>query len=298
MTIEKKLKVKPPSFKTHGSATRKTVKAETSNKSTANSCMKLVKDVRLKESKNKNFVFSPFSIDTVILGLLNSESLDNLNCGNSKLIDSCGKRKEPKLCFVGGVWTEKSCPIKPSYKRVTAAVYKAEAKAVDFKNQSNKVLNEVNNWVENKTNGLIKNLIPNRAVNEDNQSLVLTGEFKVPKFKILFDFDASRVLKVLGVVLPFDPSKAGLTEMVNIDGTCKLHAEKVFHKCFVEVDEKGTEAAASTAVCGMYVSARRTGRAKPRVDFVADHPFMFIIREEQSGMVLFMGHVLNPLLKF
>ncbi|XP_026428720.1 uncharacterized protein LOC113324637 [Papaver somniferum] len=125
-----------------------------------------------------------------------------------------------------------------------------------------------------------------------NQNTVKTGEFKVPKFKIVFDFEASRALQELGVVLPFDQSKAELTEMVNIDGTSELHVWKVFHKCFVEVDEKGTVAAASTAIVGGSWACA----ASKVVEFVADHPFMFIIREEQSGVVLFMGHVLNPLL--
>ncbi|XP_026416241.1 serpin-ZX-like [Papaver somniferum] len=130
----------------------------------------------------------------------------------------------------------------------------------------------------------------------DNHSLVPTGEFKVPKFKILFDFEAQRVLKELGLVLPFDPSKAELTEMVNIEGSCKLHVSKFFHKCFVEVDEEGTEASASTAFVVASWSHGPPRVTQPRVDFVADHPFMFIIREDQSGVVLFIGHVLNPLL--
>ncbi|XP_026459006.1 serpin-Z1B-like [Papaver somniferum] len=374
--------------------------------------MKLVKDVWLREPKNKNFVFSPFSIDSAlgllafgasgetleqILGFLNSGSLDHLNSVNSKLIESlCESRTEPKLSFAGGVWIEKSCSIKPSFEEVATAVYKAKAKTVDFKNKSKKVQKKVNEWVEKQTNGLIKNLLPDGAVDESTKfilanalyfkgcwsrnpfaemltkkskfyildggksvqvpfmssvqcqyitcydsfrilklpyecsgthkyargpsfsmyivlpeqryglgeliSLVPPGEFKVPKFKLLFDFEASSVLKKLGIVFPFDKSQAEPTDMANIDGTRKystLHVDKVFHKCFVEVDEKGTEAAASTAVhmvCCALTPRPCPRPTPPRVDFVGDHPFMFIIRKKQIGVVLFMGHVLNPLL--
>ncbi|XP_026377350.1 serpin-Z1B-like [Papaver somniferum] len=138
---------------------------------------------------------------------------------------------------------------------------------------------------------------------------VPTRVCKIPKFKISFDFEAKRVLKKVGLVLPFDESKSELTEMLNTDESkaeltgkvnagSKLHVTAVFHKCFVEIDEEGTEAAASTAVLMGMQQCRQGPHAPPPpppVDFVADHPFMFIIREEKSGAVLFMGHVLNPL---
>ncbi|XP_026377371.1 serpin-ZX-like [Papaver somniferum] len=145
---------------------------------------------------------------------------------------------------------------------------------------------------------------------------VPTTEFKIPKFKICFDFEAKRVLKKMGLVLPFDNSKAELTEMfddsmteltevLNTDESkaeltemlytgSKLHVTGVFHKCFVEIDEEGTEAAAATAIVGGAFFYCSPPTPPPPVAFVADHPFMFIIREEESGAVLFMGHVLNP----
>ncbi|XP_026459011.1 serpin-Z2B-like [Papaver somniferum] len=103
----------------------------------------------------------------------------------------------------------------------------------------------------------------------------------------------------MGTIFPFDKYQAELSEVVNIDiaTTNKLHVDKVFHKCFVEVDEKGTEAAVTTAVkAHVECCMMRPRTPPPRVDFVEDLPFMFIIGEEQSGDVLFMGHVLNPLL--
>ncbi|XP_026384753.1 serpin-ZX-like [Papaver somniferum] len=138
-----------------------------------------------------------------------------------------------------------------------------------------------------------------------NQSLVPPGENKVPKFKILFDFEASSVLKELDIVLPYDESQDELTEMANIDSRKynKLHVDGVFHKCFVEVDEKGTEAVASTVVHMVCCADSPRPRPTPRrVDFVADHPFVFIIREEKCENPNFLGfnltHKLNSLVKF
>jgi serine protease inhibitor len=59
----------------------------------------------------------------------------------------------------------------------------------------------------------------------------------------------------------------------------------------VRTDEKGTEAAAATAVPMMLVGSAMTSRPVP---FVADHPFLFLIRDDASGLVLFMGRVADP----
>ncbi|XP_008220715.1 PREDICTED: serpin-ZX-like [Prunus mume] len=116
---------------------------------------------------------------------------------------------------------------------------------------------------------------------------VEVGDFKLPKFKISFGFEASNVLKGLGVVLPF--SGGGLTEMVDSPVGQTLYVSSIFHKSFIEVNEEGTEAAAASA-------AVINSRSLPiTIDFVADHPFLFLIREELTGTVLFIGHVLNPL---
>ncbi|KAB2633920.1 serpin-ZX-like [Pyrus ussuriensis x Pyrus communis] len=94
---------------------------------------------------------------------------------------------------------------------------------------------------------------------------------------------------------PPDTSQScDLTEMVEASpDECKI-----YHKSFIEVNEKGTEAAAvSTAVVrGFGCKSRRPLRPK-NIDFVADHPFMLFIKEEMTETVLFTGHVLNPLEK-
>ncbi|CAA0827527.1 Serpin-ZX [Striga hermonthica] len=114
--------------------------------------------------------------------------------------------------------------------------------------------------------------------------------FFIPKFKISSDFEASKVLKGKGLVRPSSPG--GLTEMVRqLGAEEELFVEELFHKSCIEVDEHGTEAAsACVSRCG---DCR--GDYYERLEFVADHPFMFVVREDVSGVVLFAGQVLNPL---
>ncbi|KAL8058875.1 hypothetical protein ABFX02_03G049900 [Erythranthe guttata] len=122
---------------------------------------------------------------------------------------------------------------------------------------------------------------------------VSVRRFRIPKFKIGFEFEASRILAGLGVVLPF--RMGGLTEMVDsdIDGK-ELYVSGIFQKAFVEVNEQGTEAAAASALRMMGGCMRNSVKIIEYVDFVADHPFMFVIREDVSGVVLFVGQLLNP----
>lgn len=111
------------------------------------------------------------------------------------------------------------------------------------------------------------------------------GNLRLPKFKISFQFEASTTMKELGMVLPFS-DVAELTEMV--EPSSKLSVSNIFHKSYVEMNEEGTEAAAVTA--GGLLPASYS----PPRDFVADHPFMFMIREDVSRAVLFIGNVVNP----
>ncbi|KAK8953329.1 Serpin-ZXA [Platanthera guangdongensis] len=113
-------------------------------------------------------------------------------------------------------------------------------------------------------------------------------EFKIPKFKISCGFEASSLLKDLGLVRPFG-ADADLTEMVDSSAGRDLAVSSIFHKSFVEVNEEGTEAAAATAAVVML-----RGLPPPPLDFVADHPFVFVIREDKTGVVLFIGHLMNP----
>eukprot|EP00262_Sarcandra_glabra_P003884 TRINITY_DN14727_c0_g1_i1.p1 TRINITY_DN14727_c0_g1~~TRINITY_DN14727_c0_g1_i1.p1 ORF type:complete len:414 (+),score=74.58 TRINITY_DN14727_c0_g1_i1:106-1347(+) len=118
---------------------------------------------------------------------------------------------------------------------------------------------------------------------------VKVSEFKIPRFKISFGFEASGVLKDLGLLLPFS-GEGDLTEIVDSPVSQNLFVSSVFHKSFIEVNEEGTEAAAASAAV-----IKLRGLPAPPMDFVADHPFTFLIREDMTGVVLFIGYVLNPI---
>jgi serpin B len=81
----------------------------------------------------------------------------------------------------------------------------------------------------------------------------------------------------------FDETAANFSGM---DGTPNLYISDVLHKAFVEVNESGTEAAAVT------VNLVRTSSMANR--FVVDHPFIFLIRENGSGSILFVGRIVDP----
>ncbi|KAM0867455.1 hypothetical protein ACQ4PT_042036 [Festuca glaucescens] len=153
-------------------------------------------------------------------------------------------------------------------------------------------------YLPNERHGLqalLQMLGSNPALLEDSWSLmtqVPVGAFKVPKFTVSCKTDATELLKDLGLRMPFDP-RADFSDM--LDPAAPLVVSAVFHQAFVEVNEEGTEAAAATAVVGRFTCPAPMRTPVQVVDFVADHPFMFLIKEDLSGVV-FAGQVVNPLL--
>ncbi len=111
---------------------------------------------------------------------------------------------------------------------------------------------------------------------------------ELPKFRLEESFELSHILKDLGMVRAFDGSTADFSGMT---GNRELAISAVIHKAFVDVSEKGTEAAAATAV----TMTRSAMVARPQfVTFRADHPFLFLIRDLRSGSVLFLGRLVEP----
>ncbi|EYF04151.1 serpin family protein [Chondromyces apiculatus] len=99
-------------------------------------------------------------------------------------------------------------------------------------------------------------------------------------------------LTKLGMPLAFDRARADFTGIANPPNPSdRLSISRVFHKAFVKVDEKGTEAAAAT---GVVMSTRGMPRPEESVEFRADHPFLYFVRDLRSGMILFMGRVTDP----
>jgi serpin B len=90
----------------------------------------------------------------------------------------------------------------------------------------------------------------------------------------------------------FDPNAADFSGMT---GDKSLVISAAIHKAYIDVDENGTEAAAATAVVMEMATAMPPQFAPPPpIIFTADHPFLFLIRENASGAILFMGRVTDP----
>ena len=118
-------------------------------------------------------------------------------------------------------------------------------------------------------------------------------DIALPSFKIEpgAPVTLSEPLKAMGMPLSFNPDAADFTGIgIPPNPTHRLYISEVFHKAFVKVDEKGTEAAAATAV----VMAEGGGMPPKSVLFRADHPFLFFVVNKSSGAVLFMGRVSDP----
>ena len=106
----------------------------------------------------------------------------------------------------------------------------------------------------------------------------------LPRFKTTSEFMLAEVLKFMGMTDAF----SGRADFSGMTGRKELFISAVIHKAFVEVNEKGTEAAAATAV------VMKRGGPRGGV-FRADHPFIFLIRDNRSGSILFLGRLVNPL---
>lgn len=114
-------------------------------------------------------------------------------------------------------------------------------------------------------------------------------EVSFPKFEFTSSFSLSKILNAMGMKDAFSPSSADFSGMTTAE---KVFISDVIHKAFVAVDEEGTEAAAATAVM-MAGTAMPMPKPNPKI-FKADHPFIFIIRHNNSDAILFMGRVVNP----
>ena len=107
----------------------------------------------------------------------------------------------------------------------------------------------------------------------------------LPKFQVTAGCELRKTLSKLGMPVAFTSE----ADFSGITGDKPLFISNVIHKAFVDVNEEGTEAAAATAV----IMTRGLSAAKPPV-FRADHPFVFLIRDNRSGSILFLGRLTNP----
>lgn len=107
----------------------------------------------------------------------------------------------------------------------------------------------------------------------------------LPKFKITSKFSLASVLQPMGMTDAFSRN----ADFSGMTGSKDLFISAVVHKAYVDVNEEGTEAAAATGVTMKLLSI-----PAPPARFIADHPFMFLIRDNKTGSILFIGRVMNP----
>ena len=111
----------------------------------------------------------------------------------------------------------------------------------------------------------------------------------IPRFKFETKYFLRKTLSNLGMPTTFTNS----ADFSGMTGTKILKIDKVIHQAFIEVNEEGTEAAAATAVTMMLKRSKK--QKHPTPVFRADHPFIFIIQQNETGNILFMGRVSNPI---
>jgi serpin B len=109
----------------------------------------------------------------------------------------------------------------------------------------------------------------------------------MPKFEFSSDFSLKDTLSALGMPVAF----SGNADFSGMDGKRDLQISDVIHKAFVSVDESGTEAAAATAVIIRLTSAPMPEQI---ISMTIDRPFIFLLRDIQTGTILFIGDILNP----
>ncbi len=143
--------------------------------------------------------------------------------------------------------------------------------------------------LENKLSGNLSNWI--------NQCQPREISLKLPRFKLDAEYQMNKTLQALGMVRAFT-NPQDQTHGAEFDGLCasqdpslKLHLDSVYHKAFIEVNEKGAEAAAASGLAKALVE----DSALPFTPTIrADRPFIFAIRDVKTGTILFLGRVMNP----
>jgi len=291
-----------------------------------------------------------------------------------------------KLRVADALWAEKDYTFLDDFVKLTASDYGAGFNRVDFKGAPEQVRATINQWVEQKTEDKIKDLLPpgsltpatrlvltnaiyfkgdwqtkfDKAATKDEdfhlaaaqtvkaplmhltaklayfnggtfqaaeipyksgelsmivllpddgaglpaleQSLTganvqrwfsqLRGGAKVvmtlPKFKMTQQFQLGNALSAMGMARAF---QKGVADFSGMTGKRDFWISAAIHKAYIDVNEEGTEAAAAT---GIVMRSMAMQREQPPIIFRADHPFLFVIRDNRFGGILFMGRVNDP----
>jgi serpin B len=133
--------------------------------------------------------------------------------------------------------------------------------------------------------------IAESKINADNLSVwrndfyELELNVEIPKFKFEKKYSLNNLMKKMGIT---DAFIADIGDVSGMDGTNLLFISDALHQSYIEVNEEGTEAAAATVII---MEATAIPDYK---EFIADHPFLFLIQHKETGALLFMGKAMNP----
>jgi len=145
--------------------------------------------------------------------------------------------------------------------------------------------NTIDNYIEDFDRSRLNDILDN--FKKDSVNLT------IPKLEIEYEKELSDILKEMGIVDAFDANKADFSKMFN-ELAGGIYIKLVRQKSFINLDEKGTEAAAATVVVMDYKSAG--GDDNNEIYLTFNKPFIFLIREKRSESILFCGKVINPIL--
>jgi serine protease inhibitor len=113
------------------------------------------------------------------------------------------------------------------------------------------------------------------------------GTVHLPRFQLEFETTLNTALQALGMDVAFDPDQADFSRLVTPPPNAYIHEVK--HRSFIEVNEKGTEAAGSTSTEMKIISA-----PEDSFQMRVNRPFFFVIHDKETGVILFMGSVTKP----
>ncbi len=355
------------------------------------------------KSEEGNVFFSPYSITTALAMTYegaNGQTAEEMRSvfyfpeddnerrlGYADFYNEINKKdKEYKLSTANALWAQEDYQFLDDYFDVVEEYYGGKVTNLDFMKKAEESRIVINDWVEDKTNDKIKDLIPKGAIdpmtrlvltnaiyfkgewarqfNEDHtrdqdfkvaldnvikvpmmQSTDDEAEFNyaesndlqilelpysgedlsmliflpkdddiktfedsitveqltkwkndlreqrvdvfIPRFKFETKYFMADTLKEMGMPTAF----SGAADFSGMTGKRDLFISAVIHQAFVEVNEEGTEAAAATAVI---MKELAIAEPEPIPTFRADHPFVFMIQEKETGSILFMGRVSDP----
>lgn len=121
---------------------------------------------------------------------------------------------------------------------------------------------------------------------EPEDKVILT----FPRFTMTQEFELSSSLSAMGMAQAFSNG----ADFSGMTGKPDFTISAAIHKAYIDVNEKGTEAAAATGIVMRATAMRAPFPEPPPIVFRADHPFLFLIRDTKTGAILFMGRVTDP----